>query len=250
MKTILLKNTLLVLALIVSTTSFSQIDYTFDTDDEGFTVNGPGTSSSHSASTGILTAVTGTGTTNLQLRKNANDVGDPTTLTAVVIDLKNSSNANRIILQTVSGGTTTIEQIDITSQDAAELSYQINVPDPSPTWVGSFQLRLRFVNTAGNLDGGSIEINRIQIIDPSTLNIDNNELLDISVYPNPTSNYVNINTLDGANIKVYNIVGKVVKSVTTLSNDYSMDVSDLSTGVYLVKLISEGKFATQKLIIK
>jgi hypothetical protein len=250
MKIKLLKNTLLAISLIVCTISFGQIDYTFDATNEGFTVNGPGTSSSHSATTGILTATTGSGGSNMQLRKNANDVGDPTALTAVLIDLKNNSNANSLVLQTVSGGVTTIETIAITAADTAEQSYQIDVPDPSATWIGSFQLRLRFVNTAGNLDGGSIEVNRIQIVDPTTLSVKKNVLENVSVYPNPASGSLTINTLDGANIDIYNVIGKMVKSQEALSNSHTMDISDLSTGVYFVKLTSEGKTATKKLVIE
>jgi hypothetical protein len=250
MKTKLLKNRLIVLSLIVCTSSFGQIDYTFDTDDEGFTVNGPGSSSSHSTATGILTAVTGNGSANLQLRKNANDVGDPTTLTGVVIDLKNNSNANSIILQTVSGGTTNIAEIDITAADTAEQSYTINVPDPSPTWIGSFQLRVRFVNVGGNLDGGSIEINRIQIVDPTTLSTEELLANNFSIYPNPASDFVNVKSLQGANIEVYNIVGKLVKSEISQSNEHAMNVSDLNSGIYLLKLTSEDKSASKKLIIE
>ena len=254
MKTTLLKNTLLAVALIVSTASFSQIDYTFDADDEGFSVNGPGTSSSHDPGTGILTAVTGTGN-NLQLRKNANDIGDPTTLTTVLIDLKNNSNANSLILQTVSGGVTTIETIAISLADAVEQSYRIDVPAGSTTWIGSFQLRIRIVNTdadnnGGNLDGGSIEVNRIQIVDPATLSVVDNDLQNTDIYPNPASGYFNVKSLKNTNVVIYNVVGKMVKSEEALAGEYKIDISDLSTGIYLVKLTSEGKSVTKKLVIE
>ena len=212
MKKKLLKTTLTTFALLICAISFAQIDYTFDADDEGFTVNGPGTSSSHSATTGVLTAVTGIGN-NLQLRKNANDIGDPTTLTTVLLDFKNNSNANTLKLQTVSGGVTTIETIAITAADTAEQSYQIDVPAGSTTWIGSFQLRFRFENTAGDLDGGSIEVNRIQIVAPSTLSIEENTLSSFNLYPNPVKNTLNIESQETiSNVEVYDLLGKVVLS--------------------------------------
>lgn len=246
MKKKLLKTTLTTFALLICAISFAQIDYTFDADDEGFTVNGPGTSSSHSATTGILTAVTGIGN-NLQLRKNANDIGDPTTLTTVLLDFKNNSNANTLKLQTVSGGVTTIETIAITAADTAEQSYQIDVPAGSTTWIGSFQLRLRFVNTAGNLDGGSIEVNRIQIVDPATLSVEENTLSAFSLYPNPVKNTLNIESQDAiSNVTVYNLLGKEVISSNTVKN--TLDVSTLSNGVYVIKLTSDKGVATKKFV--
>ena len=247
MKTTLLKKTFMALALVVCTTSFAQIDYTFDTDDEGFSVTGPGSSSSHSATTGVLTATTGSGGSNLQLRKNANDIGDPTTLTTVLLDFKNNSNANTLKLQTVSGGVTTIETIAITAADTAEQSYQIDVPAGSTTWIGSFQLRLRFVNTAGNLDGGSIEVNRIQIVDPATLSVEENTLSAFSLYPNPVKNTLNIESQDAiSNVTVYNLLGKEVISSNTVKN--TLDVSTLSNGVYVIKLTSDIGVATKKFV--
>jgi hypothetical protein len=247
MKKKLLKKTLTTFALLICAISFSQIDYTFDTDDEGFTVNGPGTSSSHSAATGILTATTGNGGSNLQLRKNANDIGDPTTLTTVLLDLKNNSNANSLVLQTVSAGVTTIETIAITAADTAEQSYQIDVPAGSTTWFGSFQLRLRFVNTAGNLDGGSIEVNRIQIVDPATLSIEVNTLSSFNLYPNPVKNTLNIKSQDAiSNVAVYDLLGKEVFSSNNVSN--TLDVSSLSNGVYLIRLTSNKGIATKRFV--
>lgn len=102
-----------------------------------------------------------------------------------------------------------------------------------------------------NLEAGDIVyVDDLSAETTPPLSLGENIIENISLYPNPASGYVNIKSLQGANIEVYNVVGKLVKSEKTLSNEHLMNVSELSSGIYLVKLTSEGKTATKKLIIK
>ena len=142
MKTTLLKNALIAVTFLFSVTVSAQFDFTFDTDAdfEGFTVNGPGGPSGTVAG-GIL-SVSSTGA-NIQLRRNATDVGDPTSLTTLLLDLKNNSNADKILVQV--GSTTVFTQV-LTTADSAEQSYRIDIADA--LWVGEFQVRLLFTNDA------------------------------------------------------------------------------------------------------
>lgn len=62
---------------------------------------------------------------------------------------------------------------------------------------------------------------------------------DFKVYPNPTVDYFQIT--NGSNIKkvvVYNMFGKEVKSYFHYNNAQH-EVSDLKSGMYIVKLIDE-----------
>lgn len=72
-----------------------------------------------------------------------------------------------------------------------------------------------------------------------------------SVYPNPASNgYVNItSTISGdKNVSVYNVLGKQVIQAT-LTTD-RLNVSELSSGVYIMKISQNGVSSTKKLVIK
>lgn len=83
------------------------------------------------------------------------------------------------------------------------------------------------------------------------LAVNNNTLTNVSMYPNPTnSGFVTIETAstETASIEVYNLLGKQVIA-QTLTNS-TVNVSSLSSGVYLVKVSVEGKTATKKLVIK
>src|SRR5690606_10160727 len=75
-------------------------------------------------------------------------------------------------------------------------------------------------------------------IDLSTLGMENNlsSSLAIALYPNPSSNFVNIHIKDLTlkSVAFYSITGQLVLKVT--ENMDQIDVSKLSSGVHLVKI--------------
>ena len=84
----------------------------------------------------------------------------------------------------------------------------------------------------------------------STANV-NSYLNDIiSVYPNPTNNSIHISNeknIKFAKIGVYNTLGELVKEVGLQKT--AIDISNLSNGVYFLKVIDEsGKQATLKIL--
>jgi hypothetical protein len=79
------------------------------------------------------------------------------------------------------------------------------------------------------LDGSSTEIN------------------SISIYPNPTNNYLFIEgNINPVAISIYNLLG--IEVISTKNTD-KVDVSELSKGIYIIK-ISDGKNLTNKKFIK
>jgi hypothetical protein len=80
------------------------------------------------------------------------------------------------------------------------------------------------------------------------------ENTDIVLYPNPTTNHVAvslINTTRSINkIVLYNLLGKVVKTVPIQPNEnVTLDISNLSKGVYLVEINSENNLKTVKKLV-
>lgn len=66
-----------------------------------------------------------------------------------------------------------------------------------------------------------------------TLGVENPESNPVSVYPNPASNLITIQTTHSiSNVSVYDMQGKNVLNV----NDNIIDVSNLSNGLYLIKI--------------
>ena len=79
-----------------------------------------------------------------------------------------------------------------------------------------------------------------------TAGVDDLTQLDISIYPNPTSDIVYIDgNYTQLKVVIYNILGKEVinKSITN-----SIDISHLENGVYLMKLSDGFKLYTRKVI--
>jgi hypothetical protein len=75
------------------------------------------------------------------------------------------------------------------------------------------------------------------------------DMAKISMYPNPTSNMLTItsaNKMDA--ISVYSVVGQEVMNVKVNADNTVLNVSGLQDGIYLVKVISEGKVSTSKFI--
>lgn len=75
--------------------------------------------------------------------------------------------------------------------------------------------------------------------------------LNILLYPNPASDVVHIETNEGiiiTSIKLYDVSGQIIN--VGLSNENTLDVSNLSDGIYLLNIFSQNGAVTKKLIIK
>jgi hypothetical protein len=96
---------------------------------------------------------------------------------------------------------------------------------------------------------GVIEIDEMSFTS-SSLSVKDNTLEGVSMYPNPASDFLNISTKQGGDVKIFNLLGALVKSEKEVPRNYQMNVSDLTTGIYLFRIEFENKFFTQKLVIK
>lgn len=99
--------------------------------------------------------------------------------------------------------------------------------------------------------------NRIQL-NIQSLSIDEETLKNtITVYPNPTSNIINIafpkNLISKeTNVIIYDINGSLVKDykATIENNNVSIIISQLANGVYLIKVVNDKKTWSQLFIKK
>ncbi|SDW28026.1 Por secretion system C-terminal sorting domain-containing protein [Lutibacter oricola] len=78
---------------------------------------------------------------------------------------------------------------------------------------------------------------------------DYQQLKGVNIYPNPANNILNINCPEGSKIEVYNLLGTKLKLVENASKEYNMNILDLATGLYIVKVESEGKFYSKRIHI-
>ncbi len=97
---------------------------------------------------------------------------------------------------------------------------------------------------------GGFNINWFTIGDETT-SIDNKQNQAFNIYPNPASEIltVELSTEDKGELLIFDAAGKVVKT-TSVQNGAIIDVSELNSGLYLVKFISVKSILTQRLIIE
>ena len=129
---------------------------------------------------------------------------------------------------------------------------------------GSFSENTLVRNFTGMLDEvymfndvlSESEINEVMNIENleeylESLNIIENETMvdEITLFPNPANQTINIIGVDMINAKVYDLSGRLIKSITV--NDNQLNVSSFQSGVYFIKMIDfQGNSYTSKFIKK
>lgn len=97
---------------------------------------------------------------------------------------------------------------------------------------------------------GFIYYDTFSIIDnTATASIVENNIEGLKVYPNPASDLVNIvsNEIGTKTVAIYDMLGKKVLETST---EETVNVSTLTSGVYIMNITQDGKNASRKLVIK
>jgi 1,4-alpha-glucan branching enzyme len=84
---------------------------------------------------------------------------------------------------------------------------------------------------------------------PSSLSIDEIDTTDATnIYPNPSTDYFYISTTV-SKVEIFSVSGQLVKSFTNQPTGYQYNVSDLRSGMYMVKILDENnRVKTTKLL--
>lgn len=98
--------------------------------------------------------------------------------------------------------------------------------------------------------GAVVYVDDISVVQSATLGVKANTLEGVWVYPNPTANVLNVKCPAGTKMEVYNILGAKVKTQNSVQKNAALNVSGLASGLYVMKLNSEGKTATKKFQVK
>ncbi|HOS16093.1 MAG TPA: T9SS type A sorting domain-containing protein [Bacteroidales bacterium] len=79
--------------------------------------------------------------------------------------------------------------------------------------------------------------------------IETNDLIS-NIYPNPANDKVSINLKNNGNatIQLFNILGQEVKTVYTTENKVEVNVSDLNSGIYFIRVDQNNKTFTAKIM--
>ncbi len=83
-----------------------------------------------------------------------------------------------------------------------------------------------------------------------TLSVDEVTQLELSMFPNPTTDLVSFSgiNLNGAKVKLYNVLGSLTKEVVVVNNTIS--ISELPTGVYFLTTTIDARTVSRKIVKK
>ena len=87
----------------------------------------------------------------------------------------------------------------------------------------------------------------------STASLKNNAIEGFATYPNPITNStftITSNSASKKTITIFNVLGKKVLSSSFSGVKSNVDVSEISSGIYILKVTEDGKTATKKLVIR
>jgi len=71
-----------------------------------------------------------------------------------------------------------------------------------------------------------------------------------TIYPNPASDFINLQEMNNTNCKIYDISGKLMISQKINSNNFQLDISSLKAGNYIIKVSDKNKIYSTILIIQ
>jgi len=153
-------------------------------------------------------------------------------------------------------GAETTADVDMSFFDSLYFTVSIN----TDAQVGTFSLRYTvgdqdyWDRNPYNVDGGISDPMPIEITAIPGSSVKTNETENFTVFPNPTSDIVNID-LDwdnnsSAEVKVYNIAGKLMNSFIISKDNSSINIESYPKGAYLFKIDLDDSVVTQKVLLR
>lgn len=93
-------------------------------------------------------------------------------------------------------------------------------------------------------------IDNLSLASSATLSIKSFEKIGVSMYPNPVSSFFNIKSSSSIeNISLHSLTGELLLTKKANSNEFQLDVSSYSKGMYLLRVTNTKGTSTSKLLI-
>ena len=87
------------------------------------------------------------------------------------------------------------------------------------------------------------------VVTSNTLSVSDFNTINVSLFPNPTTNNISIQSdKQITNVAIYNTLGQTVKNAAPQATNFSIETSNLNTGVYFVTLKTDAASKTIKFI--
>lgn len=139
---------------------------------------------------------------------------------------------------------TNIATIDFTARNNIEI---LNFGDYSPTSTGFIDLKVNSINGVCNTP---IQIPTNKISNEKNKFYNNQNLNKL--YPNPNKGIFTVNLnrddLENITINIFNILGEIIYTTKSKVNSFEINIPNLESGIYLVKISNENYNETLKFI--
>ena len=140
--------------------------------------------------------------------------------------------------------------IQVMNEEVLGMMYNNDRAILTPLMIGSSEVQIIGRDQYGLSVKGSFNINVIH-----RTAIDERELNSIEIYPNPATDFIRINWKDWADgdvmIRLTNAAGEIIQQSNVqagLSATYTMNISDLANGLYMMEVISDEHTHKHKII--
>lgn len=106
--------------------------------------------------------------------------------------------------------------------------------------------------TPSNWTKSEMVIDYIRVYQSANLSVNNEEIDNIRIFPNPTKNLITIQNpyLNNSKIHIYDVTGKKINTLTQNRNTQSYDISYLKSGLYFISVVQNNKKQVFKILKK
>lgn len=71
---------------------------------------------------------------------------------------------------------------------------------------------------------------------------------DLVIFPNPSTDYINISTSKQSELEILNLQGQLISKIITSEKQTTIDISDFERGIYFIKITIDKATITRKII--
>jgi hypothetical protein len=119
------------------------------------------------------------------------------------------------------------------------------------TFTATANIAVIYVRASAAIDSSNeVFYDNIEVYETASLSTKDILAKKIKLFPNPANDYITVltNNVQISSVEMYSVLGKKVLSIKTLNNN-RLNVSNLSNGIYFMKINAEGGSSTRKIVI-
>lgn len=98
-------------------------------------------------------------------------------------------------------------------------------------------------------DGCSSESSQIEVT-TNGVSVSENESMNINVYPNPAESLVNVTAEGLRNVELIDMMGRIISRNESSETTTTIDLSNLTSGIYFLRITTETGVALQRFEVK